>query len=977
MSDLSDLLFNDNENEEFLFSDKDDNLIVMTDKGDKWKILVVDDEPEVHRITRLVLNRFTFEGRSLEIIDAYSGEEAKKIAREHSDIALILMDVVMEEDDAGLKAVRYIREVLGNKVVRIVLRTGQPGQAPEERVIVDYDINDYKDKTELTSQKLFTELVASLRAYRDISTIETNRAGLRKIMDSYETIFQFNTVKDYTMAVLKQFAEILQINSKYSSPPSGFAAIINNGDFYIVSAVGVYEKVLDKHARGNISEEIINELVKAYEAKCNLYYDNKLIIYLKSKTGTESLIYFEDYRKLSMLDKGLIEVFSTNISAINESILNRSRYEAEKDQRQLTEALHELTQELTSTFNLEEVVDRLMACMHLTIPCEGTMVVMNDRGRYKLYECSGFCKGIRNDIIMKGSYEFSVLEMLEDTKKPLLISDVYNCLYLLKDSYCEDEMRSLLAVPIVHQEEMLGAILLWRQEEDSFKRKEKDLAETFINQAVVAVVNAKLFNEVAERKASVKNLLNNAGQGFMSIGEDLYIDDEYSIECERLFGRKLIGMRITELLFMNEDKGFWEGVLKSIFSEAEASKREIIMSLLPREIIVNTKNVELDYKIIHNGSITNLMIILTDVTDKKKLEKDIDRERKILQMVVNTVKHHDDFINTVKDYQVFCKAGINEVVSCSHSTESAIVHIFRSVHTYKGTFSQLGIVNITDKLHELETYLLELKSRASLISKEELLTIISSFDMVSWIKNDLETLNNILGEQFVYQDRIITVQQSKLMEIEEKLYRLGGGAEYSEILSDIKRLRYKPFKEMLKPYAEYVASIAERMEKLIKPFDIVGGEFEVDNEKYSSFVKSLVHVFRNAVDHGLEVYDERLSAGKEESGTIKCSVNMDNCAINICIADDGKGLNIEDIKRKALEKTLIDEEKAQSLSDGEITMLIFEDEFSTSSDATEFSGRGFGLSAVKHEVDKLGGSIWVNTVPGKGAEFNFRIPYEE
>jgi CheY-like chemotaxis protein len=120
--------------------------------------------PKVHEVTRLVLGNFRFEDRALDILSAMTAEEAKEHLSAHDDIALVLLDVVMESDQAGLKLVEYIRNELGNKNVRIVLRTGQPGQAPEHEVIIKYDINDYKEKTELTSQKLATTLFASLRS---------------------------------------------------------------------------------------------------------------------------------------------------------------------------------------------------------------------------------------------------------------------------------------------------------------------------------------------------------------------------------------------------------------------------------------------------------------------------------------------------------------------------------------------------------------------------------------------------------------------------------------------------------------------------------------------------------------------------------------------------------------------------------------------------------------------------------------------
>ena len=138
---------------------------------ERWKVLVVDDEPEVHSITKVALSEFIYDNRELTLLSAYSGQEAKAILEKEPNIALIYLDVVMETDDAGLKLVKYIREELRNIFVRIILRTGQPGQAPEREVIVNYDINDYKEKTDLTAQKLSTAIVAALRGYQALEDL--------------------------------------------------------------------------------------------------------------------------------------------------------------------------------------------------------------------------------------------------------------------------------------------------------------------------------------------------------------------------------------------------------------------------------------------------------------------------------------------------------------------------------------------------------------------------------------------------------------------------------------------------------------------------------------------------------------------------------------------------------------------------------------------------------------------------------------
>jgi diguanylate cyclase len=190
--------------EEILFLDDQEKPDDSPKKQGSWKILVVDDEQQVHEVTRLALKSFKFEDKPLEIISAYSGQEAQFILDRHPDTAVLLLDVVMETSYAGLDLVKYIRENLHNFFVRIILRTGQPGEVPESSIIKGYDINDYKTKTELTQQKLFSALVTAIRSYRDIITIEDAR---HEIAVLNEKLQDFNRTLEETVKIRTQELE--------------------------------------------------------------------------------------------------------------------------------------------------------------------------------------------------------------------------------------------------------------------------------------------------------------------------------------------------------------------------------------------------------------------------------------------------------------------------------------------------------------------------------------------------------------------------------------------------------------------------------------------------------------------------------------------------------------------------------------------------------------------------------------------------
>jgi len=184
-------------------AEQDDVLHLIDDSGTfpeastarRWKIAVIDDDHAVHEGTRFALSDYNLNGQTLEILSAYSAAEGRTLMRAHPDIAAVLLDVIMETDAAGLDLVEYIRNEIKNETVRIILRTGQPGQAPERRVIVQYDINDYKAKTELTADKLFTSLTAALRSYQQLERMVQTRRGLEIIIDAASTLYDFKSMQ--------------------------------------------------------------------------------------------------------------------------------------------------------------------------------------------------------------------------------------------------------------------------------------------------------------------------------------------------------------------------------------------------------------------------------------------------------------------------------------------------------------------------------------------------------------------------------------------------------------------------------------------------------------------------------------------------------------------------------------------------------------------------------------------------------------
>ncbi len=273
-----------------------------------WKILVADDEPDVHTVTRLALRHMKFHDRGLEILSAFSAHEAYQMLNDHPDTAVLLLDVVMETPDAGLQLVHRIRQELGNQLVRIVLRTGQPGQAPEQEVIVNYDINDYKAKTELTTQKLYTTVVASLRAYESLYALENHRIGMHKIIKASSDLYRINSLRDFASGLLKQINALLGIGIEGSLCVLAQRDNHHDQQLCIIAGTGAFDGL-------NRTEYLATDhpsaapIQKVLQNRQHQYTDFCDILYVPVRCVKEFVVYLTPSLPLNQVERSLIELF--------------------------------------------------------------------------------------------------------------------------------------------------------------------------------------------------------------------------------------------------------------------------------------------------------------------------------------------------------------------------------------------------------------------------------------------------------------------------------------------------------------------------------------------------------------------------------------------------------------------------------------------------------------------------------------------
>ncbi len=320
---------------DFLQDDIDENIKYKS----SYKIMIADDDNEIHTVTKMILKDFNFEGKNLSFIDTYSGKETMEALKNNQDIAVLFLDVVMEENNSGLFIVDYLRNTLNNNLTRIILRTGQPGEAPEDKVIREYDINDYRLKTELTVQRLNTSLYAALRSYRDITKLERNKRGLEKMIEASSEMFQHNSLSDFLSSILDQVAnfyqddlEMLYVRESEENAPSGFIASNDENEFVVIAANGKYEPLVGKNINDIPELDKIREKIIESDTENNrvTVFDGGFIVKQYSNHLFKNYIFIEGANSKSQID--LINLFLTNYSmALDNIYLNKLTSEIQEE----------------------------------------------------------------------------------------------------------------------------------------------------------------------------------------------------------------------------------------------------------------------------------------------------------------------------------------------------------------------------------------------------------------------------------------------------------------------------------------------------------------------------------------------------------------------------------------------------------------------------------------------------------------------
>lgn len=328
--------------------------------SDYYKVLIVDDEKTIHKITMMVLSKLNLGGKRLEFLSAYSAVEAKEIMRKTENIAVVLLDVVMEEEDSGLKLVKYIRDELRNVKVRIILRTGQPGYAPQKEVIMNYDINDYKEKNLLTSSQLYISVITALRSYRDLDELDIRQEKLSKALNATSRVLSMEDVDEMAAQFLyesKRFAEFHNafalITTTLKQSHDNHENLMENSRIY---GIGRFENISEREV-----EEVYLDGIKTFVNSCgageeNCSGSNELVVNISGKDTYINVMYLYVEEDLSLNDFHLIRLYATNVlTAIQSALFNKEMLQKQIEINKKNIEIIETQQEMV--MKLGEVVE--------------------------------------------------------------------------------------------------------------------------------------------------------------------------------------------------------------------------------------------------------------------------------------------------------------------------------------------------------------------------------------------------------------------------------------------------------------------------------------------------------------------------------------------------------------------------------------------------------------------------------------------
>jgi two-component system chemotaxis sensor kinase CheA len=495
-------------------------------------------------------------------------------------------------------------------------------------------------------------------------------------------------------------------------------------------------------------------------------------------------------------------------------------------------------------------------------------------------------------------------------------------------------------------------------------RHSKEKLKSEINSRINAETQKEFAQELATIHKQNKEILDNLREAFFIIKSDLTIAPTTSASCRTLFGRDLGRKVLGQCLGIRDDKeSFLRLTLEQLFEDFMPT--EVTLRMLPQQVTtVKGRILDLAYTLIRDQhhKPDRVIVVAADVTETVRQQQQYQKQLDVSQCLFSILQNRDAFLEFLADFK-------NDLATLrsSHHRETCM----RVLHTIKGNSGVYNLDFLQKRIHAMETMVAQKKA-----SDKAFFAFIqkAAQDIEDQMQTFLHRHQKILNIDFKdSRQDLFTMTGEQL----QQLLHLARDAEKGMsklLIKDLESLRSRPLSLLTAPLHNSVHRVAKKLGRDIE-FTISGDDWRTDIEALSPLFRSLVHLVNNACDHGIEPPEDRMAAGKPARGQLRLSMTPDEAfGLKIVIEDDGSGIHADRILAVARQKKLLPELQLQRLAPEQIYGLIFLDGFSTSTAISQTSGRGVGMSAVKAEVEKLDGSIVIETQAGAGTRFILRIP---
>jgi len=601
-----------------------------------------------------------------------------------------------------------------------------------------------------------------------------------------------------------------------------------------------------------------------------------------------------------------------------------------------------------------------------------------------------------------------------DIKKTIFVPNTAKDKSFVENS--NEQEKALLCVPLVDKEILVGVINLSGEVKNvTFADSDYEFVSSVARSLVTTVksirmrevieeqnrnLEAKVLERTAElrqKNKDIASMMANMHQGLFTIKAGGLIHPEYASYLEKIFETDRIAERnFADLLFTNTTAGS-DSVDQNITGvDAIVGEDEMMYDfnshcLMTDLVIVledgRQKILELDWDPIVNDDeeVDKLMVTVRDVTELKALEAEAQEQKKELAIIGEILAidagKFGDFLSTSGEFLAECRGLIE---ANSEKDLDVIANLFRAMHTVKGNARTYALSQITDIVHEVESTYDELRKNEDVVwDSEKLLEelsgaedIVAKYGVVFWEKlgRDGEVSNGVTLDPERVSSWLSSIKELTGSALEPDVKEV-----VSEAYNMLMSMEAQPLDEVIEDVVQSAKSLAIQLGKGVPHVNIDNAGILIKSDTHTTLNNIFMHVFRNAMDHGIEGIDERKEKGKDECGTITLDVKRDETGANLAISDDGRGIAISRIYKMAVEKGIYSADDPKP-SASDIANLIFSSGFSTADEVTDVSGRGVGMDAVKGFLEKEGGSITVMLDDGPDdADFrpfktNIKIP---